>query len=100
MIIVIGLSIVSYETGLVQFFLNKEKLVSFLDSLGPLAFLGFILIQAAQVVFAPIPGEVTGLLGGYLYGPLLGVILSTIGLTMGSFIAFALARALGRPFVE
>ncbi len=100
MIIVIGLSIVFYETGLVQFFLNKEKLVSFLDSLGPLAFLGFILIQAAQVVFAPIPGEVTGLLGGYLYGPLLGVILSTIGLTMGSFIAFALARALGRPFVE
>lgn len=100
MIIVIGFSIVFYETGLIQFFLNREKLVSFLDSLGPLAFLGFILLQAAQVVFAPIPGEVTGILGGYLYGPLLGVILSTIGLTMGSFVAFTLARALGRPFVE
>jgi len=71
-----------------------------LDSLGPLSFIGFILLQAAQVVAAPIPGEVTGLLGGFLYGPFLGVLLSTIGLTLGSFIAFVLARTFGRPFVE
>lgn len=71
-----------------------------LDSFGPLSFLGFILLQAVQVVAAPIPGEVTGLLGGFLYGPLLGVVLSTTGLTIGSYIAFALARAFGRPFVE
>lgn len=71
-----------------------------LDSLGPLSFLGFILLQSAQVVAAPIPGEVTGLLGGFLYGPVLGVALSTIGLTIGSYIAFALARTFGRPFVE
>ncbi len=71
-----------------------------LDSLGPLSFIGFILLQAIQVVAAPIPGEVTGLLGGFLYGPLLGVFLSTIGLTIGSYIAFALSRVFGRPFVE
>jgi len=72
----------------------------FLDSLGPLSFIGFILLQVLQVVVAPIPGEVTGLLGGFLYGPLLGVFLSTIGLTIGSYIAFALARAFGRPLVD
>ncbi|HTZ17600.1 MAG TPA: VTT domain-containing protein [Dissulfurispiraceae bacterium] len=49
---------------------------------------------------APIPGEVTGLIGGYLYGPVLGVVWSTIGLTIGSYVAFALARVFGRPFVE
>lgn len=65
-----------------------------------MSFLGFILVQSAQVVVAPIPGEVTGLLGGFLYGPLLGVILSTIGLTIGSYIAFALARMFGRPLVD
>ncbi|MCL4491396.1 MAG: VTT domain-containing protein [Nitrospirae bacterium] len=91
---------VFYETGLIRFFLNREKLLHFLDSLGPLAFIGFIVLQVAQVVLAPVPGEVTGLLGGFLYGPSLGVLLSTIGLTMGSYIAFALARAFGRPFVE
>ncbi len=75
-------------------------MLGFLDSLGHLAFIGFILLQAAQVVAAPIPGEVTGLLGGFLYGPILGVMLSTIGLTIGSYIAFALARTFGRPFVD
>lgn len=52
------------------------------------------------MVVAPIPGEVTGLLGGILYGPYLGVLLSTIGLMLGSYIAFALSRSFGRPFVE
>ncbi len=100
MLAVGGITLIFYETGLIRFFLNREKLLHFLDSLGPLAFVGFILLQVAQVVLAPIPGEVTGLLGGYLYGPFLGVLLSTIGLTLGSYIAFALARIFGRPFVE
>jgi uncharacterized membrane protein YdjX (TVP38/TMEM64 family) len=73
---------------------------SFVVSFGPLGFIGFILLQVAQVVAAPIPGEVTGLLGGFLYGPVLGVALSTVGLTIGSYIAFALARTFGRPFVD
>lgn len=75
-------------------------MLSFIDSLGPLGVVGFILIQTAQVVAAPIPGEVTGLLGGFIYGPLLGVIFSTIGLTLGSYIAFSLSRTFGRPFVD
>lgn len=89
-----------YQTGLIHVFLNRKKLLNFLDSLGPLAFLGFILLQALQVVVSPIPGEMTGLLGGYLYGPLTGVVLSTTGLTLGSYIAFTLSRYFGRPFVE
>ncbi|MBI5043065.1 MAG: TVP38/TMEM64 family protein [Nitrospirae bacterium] len=83
-----------------RFFLDKKRLLTFLNSLGPLSFIGFILIQAAQVVAAPIPGELTGLLGGFLYGPVIGVILSTTGLTIGSYIAFSLSRIFGRPFVD
>ncbi|MCE5336634.1 MAG: VTT domain-containing protein [Desulfobacteraceae bacterium] len=75
-------------------------MVGFLDSLGPWSFAGFILLQAFQVVAAPIPGDVTGFLGGFLYGPWLGILLSTIGLTGGSYLAFALSRAYGRPFVR
>lgn len=98
--IVGGITLVFYKTGLIHFFLDKQRMLQFLDSLGPAAFAGFIVLQVAQVVLAPVPGEVTGLLGGYLYGPLLGVLLSTVGLTIGSYIAFALARTFGRPFVE
>jgi len=95
----------AYEYGLIPLSVHESRLLQerlklFLDSLGPVAFVGFILLQAVQVVIAPVPGEVTGVLGGIIYGPFLGVLLSTIGLTIGSYIAFALSRAFGRPFVE
>ncbi len=99
------MALAAYEYGLIPLSVQETKLLQarllrFLDSLGPAAFIGFILLQAAQVVIAPIPGEVTGFLGGILYGTFIGVVLSTIGLTLGSYIAFALSRAFGRPFVE
>jgi len=99
-IIICGISLLLYETGLVHFFLSKKRILHFLEALGPWSFAGFITLQALQVIVAPIPGEVTGLLGGYLYGPLLGTLLSTFGLTLGSSVAFSLSRAFGRPFVE
>lgn len=80
--------------------MSKERMLAFLDSLGPASFLGFILLQMLQVIAAPIPGEVTGFLGGYLYGPVVGIILSSIGLTAGSMIAFYMSRTFGLPFVE
>jgi uncharacterized membrane protein YdjX (TVP38/TMEM64 family) len=100
-VLVIGLfTLFLYMSGMLKFFLCKERITAFLDSLGPLSFVGFVLLQAAQVVVAPIPGEVTGFIGGYIYGPLLGILLSTIGLVTGSFIAFSLSRYFGRPFAE
>jgi uncharacterized membrane protein YdjX (TVP38/TMEM64 family) len=80
--------------------MDRKRIMSFLDSLGPISFIGFIFLQTLQVVAAPIPGEVTGLIGGFLYGPVLGLLFSTIGLTAGSLAAFLLSRMFGRPFVE
>jgi len=95
-----GFSALIYQSDWIRLFVCKDQLLSFLESLGPWSSVVFVFLQAFQVVAAPIPGEVTGLLGGFLFGPWLGVLLSTIGLTLGSYIAFALARGLGRPFVE
>ena len=100
LVVIAGSTIILYQTGLVSFFLNKERVTEFLNSLGPLSFVGFIILQAIQVIAAPIPGEVTGFIGGYLYGIVIGIVLSTIGLTIGSWVAFTLSRVLGRPFVE
>ena len=94
-----GLALALYETGWIRLFCSKQRLMVFLQSLGPWGFAGLAVLQALQVIVAPIPGEVTGLLGGFLYGPFWGTILSTIGLTVGSYVAFALARFLGRPLV-
>lgn len=99
--LVVGvLAFTLYQSGALKFFMCKDRILAFLDSLGPLSFVGFVLLQAAQVVVAPIPGEVTGFIGGYVYGPFLGVVLSTVGLVLGSLVAFLLSRTFGRPFVE
>src|SRR5262249_57057930 len=74
----------------------KEKLVEW----GPAAPAIFIIIQALQVVVAPIPGEVTGILGGFVFGQWVGLIYSTIGLTIGSLAAFGLGRWLGDSYVR
>lgn len=99
--VLIALSVfLAYELGIIELFVNEEKLKHFIQSLGPFGVVGFVLLQAFQVVAAPIPGEVTGLLGGYLYGTFWGIVLSTIGLTLGSVVAFILGRVFGKPFVE
>lgn len=79
---------------------ERTRLTQFLISLGPYSVAAFIMLQALQVVVAPIPGELTGLVGGYIYGTTFGFILSTVGLSLGSWVAFELANLFGRPFVE
>jgi uncharacterized membrane protein YdjX (TVP38/TMEM64 family) len=81
-------------------FSDKDKLINLIQATYPFDLLVFISLQILQVVFAPIPGDVTGFIGGYIYGPVLGTIYSTIGLVIGSWLAFILARYFGLPFVE
>jgi len=79
---------------------NKGWIRSILKAAGPLAPLVFILIQAFQVVLAPIPGEATGFIGGYLFGAPLGLLYSTLGLTLGSVMAFLAARWLEEHYIK
>ena len=83
-----------------RYFFNFKRLQAFIASFGPWAWLIFICVQALQVVFAPVPGEVTGFVGGLLFGIWSGTLLSTIGLTLGSLFAFAIARIFGADFVH
>lgn len=81
------------------FFSDRYKLLNFIKSY-PYDEVVFIFLQVMQVVAAPIPGELTGIIGGYLYGPFWGTVYSTIGLTIGSWFAFLLARYFGEPLLE
>jgi uncharacterized membrane protein YdjX (TVP38/TMEM64 family) len=85
---------------LASFYSSKRALREYLKSFGAYAPLAFVAIQVLQVVVAPIPGELTGVLGGYLFGTWLGFAYSTVGLTVGSILAFLLARWLGLPVVR
>ncbi|MBF0121497.1 MAG: TVP38/TMEM64 family protein [Desulfobacterales bacterium] len=83
-----------------NFLSDKEKVTIFINSFGFAAPIVFISIQILQVVFAPIPGEVTGFIGGYLFGITKSFLFSTIGLTIGSWINFSLGRFLGEKYIQ
>jgi len=105
--ILIVLVFYSYQEGVwkeifayYRFFFDYKRLRLFILSFGPFAAIAFILIQALQVVFAPVPGEISGFVGGLIFGNVLGTLYSTIGLLLGSLAAFAISRFLGLRFVE
>lgn len=79
---------------------DVETLRGIILSFGALAPIAFVLIQAAQVVVAPVPGQLLGFVAGYLFGGLAGATYSLIGAALGSFVAFSISRRYGRPFVE
>ena len=92
--------VVAKYRELVRFYSSRKEVKAFLTSFGPYAPVPFIILQALQVVFAPIPGEATGFLGGYVFGTWLGFLYSSIGLTLGSAAAFGLGRWLGAHVVR
>ena len=85
---------------LVRLYGDKHFLKQTLREWGILAPVIFVALQALQVIIAPIPGEVTGILGGFLFGQWLGLVYSTIGLTLGSVAAFGVGRWLGTHYVR
>lgn len=67
---------------------------------GVFAPLAFVLLQAGQVLAAPVPGHVLSFAAGYLFGPVWGFVYSMAGATLGTYLALRLARRYGRPVVE
>lgn len=85
---------------LLPLFSDPETARRTIGGLGFWAPFAFMLMQVAQVIIAPLPGQISGLIGGFLFGPWLGLLYTLVGSFIGFWIVFALARKLGRPFVE
>jgi uncharacterized membrane protein YdjX (TVP38/TMEM64 family) len=81
-------------------FTDRAWVRDMVKSTGWAATLVFMGLQVGQVLFAPIPGEVTGFLGGYMFGAVNGFLLSTVGLTLGSMLAFGIGHFLGERVVR
>jgi len=72
----------------------RESILSY-GFLAPLIFMG---LQILQVLFAPVPGEATGILGGYLFGAWPSFIYSSIALAVGSALAFLIGHLFADAF--
>jgi uncharacterized membrane protein YdjX (TVP38/TMEM64 family) len=77
---------------------NSSRAREVILSQGYLAPLIFMTLQILQVLFAPVPGEATGILGGYLFGAWTGFIYSSIGLAVGSALAFTIGHLFADAF--
>lgn len=102
------LLVVAIGVGVAWFFIrrnlafltNTQELRQFIRGFGILAPVALVLLQAAQVVLAPIPGQVLAVVAGYLFGTWLGTLYNMVGITIGSTVAFWLSRRFGRSYVE
>ncbi len=81
-------------------FQGREEMRAYVEAWGTWAPAAFIFLQSAQVVLAPIPGELTGAVGGFIFGGIWSLLYSTIGLTIGSLVNFFAARFIGLPIVK
>lgn len=79
---------------------DPPQLKKLISSFGAYAPLAYVVLQAGQVIIAPIPGGAIEFLGGYLFGVKAGFIYSMIGALLGSWIAFRLAKIFEKLAVE
>ena len=85
---------------LLQFVSEPEKFRQWVDShglLGPLAFLGMMVLQ---VFVAVIPGEPLEIGAGYAFGAVEGTLLCILGAAIGSTLVFLFVRRFGVRAVE
>ncbi|MDD3840164.1 MAG: TVP38/TMEM64 family protein [Clostridia bacterium] len=80
-------------------FSSAERLQDFVKGFGLWAPLIFFMVQFLQVIIAPIPGNLTGIVGGALFGIINGFLLNGAGIFLGSIVAFFIARVFGQPLV-
>lgn len=99
-VLVLTCLVVVFGWAATRFDVGPDAVRQFVRGFGAFAPAAFVVLQAAQVVAAPIPGQVMSFAAGYLFGLYWGTAYSVVGAAIGSYVAFRLARAFGRPYVE
>jgi len=61
--------------------------------------LALVVLNALQVIIAPLPGALLGWISGYWFGPWWGALLTWLGVSIGNGLTMILARRLGRPLL-
>jgi uncharacterized membrane protein YdjX (TVP38/TMEM64 family) len=98
-LVVLGVAAWRWGGAAWSLFRNQVLIQAWIASFGAWAPLVSIALNAAQVIAAPIPGQVIGLASGYLFGVGLGTLYSLIGVMLGTGLVLILTRRWGRPFV-
>ena len=81
------------------FFSNHDEVIRIVEQMGIFAPLCYIALQIAQIILAPVPGQIVNGIGGFLFG-WWGIIWTVIGSAIGYLIVVLIAKKFGRPLLE
>ena len=98
-LVALGLVAWRWGSAALALFRDQRVIQAWIISFGVWAPLVSIALNAAQVIVAPLPGEVASLANGYLFGDWLGTFYNWIGVMVGSAIVLLITRRWGRPMV-
>lgn len=79
---------------------DQARIQRWVEAFGRRGPAAIALLEMAQAIVAPFPGQAIELAGGLLYGQWLGTLYAMAGIVAGSTLAFLLARHVGRPLAE
>ena len=83
-----------------ELFTSRSQIDELITSAGIFAPLVYILLQAIQVVIAPVPATVITLTGGFIFDTFWATFYSMVGTTLGFWIVFLISRKFGRRLVK
>ena len=89
-----------YATGFFQTLHSRSAMEAYIAQFSPWSHLMYFLIQLVSVIIAPIPSNITALVGAVMFGFLPAFLLTWGAVVLGSVIVFLLARGLGQKFVH
>lgn len=89
-----------WTTGFFEAVSSQAGLEAYINRYAPWSQVTFFAIQLASVILAPIPNNLTAVVGAHLFGLWTAFALSWAAMTIGSLIVFGLARELGQNFVS
>ena len=97
LIATIAFMVYGFKTGI---FTSEEAMKSFLERIGVIGHIVFIVIQIIQVVFPIVPCAAGCAVGVMVFGPYLGFVYNYVGICIGSILAFLIARKYGMTIIR
>lgn len=88
------------STGIFSTINSVEAFKAYIQSCGDKAYGMFFFIQFMSVIIAPIPSNISAVVGGNVFGLWQSFFISLLAIISGSVVVFILARKLGKPFTE
>ena len=91
---------IKFGPAITRLMSRPEKFREYIDGIGPVGALFYILIQVAHVIIVVVPGEIVQIAAGYAFGTFLGTLYSLAGIIVGTVIVFFGTRLAGYAVVR